>query len=86
VRRGVSVWYACGTIVGNLALSLLLHWFLLVVLEPSKVGQPRMEEVEVKGKKQMMFLGLPTYEGSLRFADVSHLQSVGSFNYTINNI
>jgi hypothetical protein len=45
-----------------------------------------MEEVEVKGKKQMMFLGLPTYEGSLRFADVSHLQSVGSFNYTINNI
>ena len=35
-----------------------------------------MEEVEVKGKKQMMFLGMPTYEGSLRFADVSHLQSV----------
>jgi hypothetical protein len=35
-----------------------------------------MEEVEMKGKKQMMFLGLPTYEGALRFADVSHLQPV----------
>lgn len=45
-------------------------------LHVCKVGQPRMEEVEVKGKKQMMFLGMPTYEGSLRFADVSHLQSV----------
>ena len=40
----------------------------------AKIGAPKTAEVEVKGKKQKMFLGVPTFHGALRFADVSHLQ------------
>lgn len=41
----------------------------------AKIGKPKLVDVEVKGKKQQMFLGIPTFHGKLRVADMGHLQS-----------
>jgi hypothetical protein len=48
--------------------------FSFTVEWEAKIGQPKLVEVEVKGKKQQMFLGIPTYHGKLRVADMSYLQ------------
>ena len=49
----------------------------------AKVGAPRTADVEIKGKKQKMFLGVPTFHGHLRFADVSHLQDASEYDVEV---
>uniref|UniRef100_A0A7S2WH08 Uncharacterized protein n=1 Tax=Rhizochromulina marina TaxID=1034831 RepID=A0A7S2WH08_9STRA len=50
----------------------------------AKIGEPRTTTVTVQGKQQKMFMGIPTYRGRLRYADVSHLSEPEDYDVEIS--